>query len=114
VKRILIAIMLAPIRLYQRWISPAIAPRCRYYPTCSAYAVEAIRELGPIRGTVLAGWRLLRCNPFSHGGVDELSDRRLFRSTLTRSERAHRPPQSSRTPRSHQPTAGGPGQTKLT
>jgi uncharacterized protein len=86
VKRILIAILLAPIRLYQRWISPAMAPRCRYYPTCSAYAVEAIRELGAIRGTVLAGWRLLRCNPFSHGGVDELCDRRLFRNTSTRSK----------------------------
>jgi uncharacterized protein len=86
VKRVLIAILLAAIRLYQRWISPAMAPRCRYYPTCSAYAVEAIRELGPTRGTVLAGWRLLRCNPFSHGGVDELCDRRLFRNTPTRSK----------------------------
>jgi uncharacterized protein len=91
VKRILTALLLAPIRLYQRWISPALAPRCRYYPTCSAYAVEAIRELGPVRGTILAGWRLLRCNPFSHGGVDELSDRRLFRKTPTRSERTARP-----------------------
>jgi putative membrane protein insertion efficiency factor len=90
VKRLLTALLIAPIRLYQRWISPAFAPRCRYYPTCSAYAVEAIRELGPIRGLILAGWRLLRCNPFSHGGVDELSDRRLFRNTPTRSERAAR------------------------
>ncbi len=87
-KRIASAVLIAPIRLYQRWISPAFAPRCRYYPTCSAYAVEAIRELGPIRGLILAGWRLLRCNPFSHGGVDEISDRRLFRNTPTRSERA--------------------------
>jgi uncharacterized protein len=90
VKRPLAALLIAPIRLYQRWISPAIAPRCRYYPTCSAYAVEAIRELGPIRGLILAAWRLLRCNPFSHGGVDELSDRRLFRGTPTRSERRRR------------------------
>jgi putative membrane protein insertion efficiency factor len=79
VKRVLIAILIAPIRLYQRLISPAIGPRCRYYPTCSNYAVEAIRELGPIRGTILAGWRLLRCNPFSKGGIDEVSDRKLFR-----------------------------------
>ncbi|HSD25464.1 MAG TPA: membrane protein insertion efficiency factor YidD [Solirubrobacterales bacterium] len=94
-KRLVTALLIAPLRLYQRWISPAIAPRCRYYPTCSAYAVEAIRELGPIRGLILAGWRLLRCNPFSHGGVDELSDRRLFRNTPTRSERRdhqHPPP----------------------
>jgi uncharacterized protein len=87
VKRLLITVLVAPIRAYQRWVSPAMAPRCRYYPTCSAYAVEAIRELGPVRGLILAGWRLLRCNPFSHGGVDELSDRRLFRNTPTRSER---------------------------
>ena len=49
-KRFLSALLIAPIRLYQRLISPAIAPRCRYYPTCSNYAVQAIRELGPIRG----------------------------------------------------------------
>jgi len=91
VKRLATALLLAPIRAYQRWVSPAFAPRCRYYPTCSNYAVEAIRELGPLRGTILAGWRLLRCNPFSHGGVDELADRRLFRGTLTRSERRPRP-----------------------
>jgi uncharacterized protein len=90
VKRFFTALLVAPIRLYRRWVSPAFAPRCRYYPTCSAYAVEAIRELGPIRGLILAGWRLLRCNPFSPGGVDELSDRRLFRNTPTRSERARR------------------------
>jgi hypothetical protein len=85
VKRVLSALLLAPIRLYQRLISPAIAPRCRYYPTCSNYAVQAIRELGPIRGTILAGWRVLRCNPWSPGGVDELSDRTLFRNTELRS-----------------------------
>lgn len=84
-KRLAAAILIAPIRFYQRFISPAFAPRCRYYPTCSSYAVEALRELGPVRGSILAGWRLLRCNPFSHGGVDELSDRRLFRDTPTRS-----------------------------
>lgn len=90
-KRVATALLLAPIRAYQRWISPAFAPRCRYYPTCSNYAAEAIRELGPIRGLILAGWRLLRCNPFSHGGVDELEDRKLFRNTSTRSERHARP-----------------------
>lgn len=87
-KRFLAALLIAPIRLYQRFISPAFAPRCRYYPTCSEYAVQSIRELGPVRGSILASWRLLRCNPFSHGGVDELSDRKLFRGTKTRSERS--------------------------
>jgi putative membrane protein insertion efficiency factor len=87
VKRFLAAVLIAPIRAYQRFISPGFAPRCRYYPTCSEYAVQSIRELGPIRGSILAGWRLLRCNPFSHGGVDEVSDRKLFRKVRTRSER---------------------------
>jgi putative membrane protein insertion efficiency factor len=88
VKRLISAILIAPIRAYQRFVSPAFAPRCRYYPTCSEYAVQSIRELGPIRGSILAGWRLLRCNPFSHGGIDEISDRKLFRNVQTRSERA--------------------------
>jgi putative membrane protein insertion efficiency factor len=101
VKRWLSALLIAPIRLYQRWISPAIAPRCRYYPTCSDYAVQSIRELGPIRGPILAAWRLLRCNPFSKGGIDELSDRRLFRNTPTRSERRRGTPASARTGTRH-------------
>jgi uncharacterized protein len=91
VKRLFTAMLIAPISAYQRWISPALGPRCRYYPSCSNYAIEAITELGPIRGAILAGWRLLRCNPFSKGGFDELADRRLFRNTPTRSERLRRP-----------------------
>jgi putative membrane protein insertion efficiency factor len=71
----------APIRFYQRWISPAIPARCRYYPSCSHYAVQAIRRYGVLRGLVLAGWRLLRCNPWSHGGVDHPEDQTLFRTT---------------------------------
>ena len=70
----------APIRLYQRVISPALPRRCKYEPTCSAYAVEAIRTQGAWRGVVLAVWRLLRCNPFSHGGYDPVSEQKLFRS----------------------------------
>lgn len=80
-KRFLTRVLLAPIRAYQRWISPAFPRRCRYEPTCSAYATEAIRELGPIRGAILAVWRLLRCNPFSKGGIDDVADRKLFRDT---------------------------------
>jgi putative membrane protein insertion efficiency factor len=79
VKRSLFAVVLAPIRLYQRWISPALPRRCKYEPTCSAYAVEAIRELGVVRGTILAAWRLARCNPFSHGGYDPVQAQTLFR-----------------------------------
>jgi putative membrane protein insertion efficiency factor len=69
----------APIRLYQRTVSPMLGRRCKYHPTCSAYAVDAIREFGVLRGIVLACWRLLRCNPWSHGGVDYARDQRLFR-----------------------------------
>jgi putative membrane protein insertion efficiency factor len=72
-------VFVAPIRLYQRFISPALPSRCRYHPSCSAYAVEAVRTYGVLRGTVLAAWRLLRCNPFSAGGVDHVSSQRLFR-----------------------------------
>ena len=64
---------------YQRFISPAVPRRCRYEPTCSAYTAQAIRELGPVRGVIVGGWRLLRCNPFSKGGIDDLADRTLFR-----------------------------------
>ena len=73
------AVLTAPIRLYQRFVSPAIPRRCKYEPTCSAYAAEALRVYGPIRGTILAVWRLLRCNPFSHGGYDPVKAQRLFR-----------------------------------
>ena len=72
-------IFVAPIRFYHRVISPGLPPRCKYHPSCSAYAVEAIRSFGPLRGMVLAAWRLLRCNPFSHGGHDPVADQQVFR-----------------------------------
>ena len=72
-------ILVAPIRLYQRAISPALPSRCKYHPSCSEYAVQAVRRYGVLRGVVLAGWRLLRCNPWSHGGVDFVEDQTLFR-----------------------------------
>lgn len=74
------AVLIAPIRAYQRVISPLFPRRCKYHPTCSQYAVDAIREFGPARGVVLAGWRLLRCNPWSHGGVDYAHDQTVFRA----------------------------------
>jgi putative membrane protein insertion efficiency factor len=80
VKRLLTDLFLVPLHVYRRWISPALPRRCKYHPTCSAYAEQAIRELGIVRGTIVAGWRLLRCNPFSNGGYDPLEDRKLFRS----------------------------------
>ena len=73
-------LLVAPIRLYQRAISPALPSRCKYHPSCSQYAVDAVRRYGVLRGIALAGWRLLRCNPWSHGGVDFVEDQTLFRT----------------------------------
>lgn len=67
-----------PVLGYRRLLSPALPRRCRYEPTCSRYALEAIQEYGVLRGLVLATWRLLRCNPFSHGGYDPVQEQRLF------------------------------------
>jgi putative membrane protein insertion efficiency factor len=67
--------LLALIGAYRRWISPSMARRCRYEPSCSAYAAESIKRFGALRGTLLAGWRILRCNPFSHGGFDPVPER---------------------------------------
>ena len=74
------AVLIAPIRAYQKVISPMFPRRCKYHPTCSQYAVDAIREFGVARGMVLASWRLLRCNPWSHGGVDYAHDQTVFRT----------------------------------
>jgi putative membrane protein insertion efficiency factor len=71
--------LLGLISAYRRWISPAIGRRCKYEPSCSVYAINAIRRFGPLRGSVLAGWRLLRCNPFSHGGFDPVPERFTLR-----------------------------------
>jgi putative membrane protein insertion efficiency factor len=71
---------LAPIRLYQRLISPLLPRRCKFEPTCSHYAVDAVERYGILRGVVLAVWRVLRCNPWSHGGWDPVEDQRLFRT----------------------------------
>ncbi len=73
-------IAVAPIRFYRSAISPGLPRRCKYHPSCSAYAVEAVRRHGVLRGGVLAAWRLIRCNPWSHGGVDFVEDQTLFRS----------------------------------
>ena len=72
-------IAVLPIRIYQRVFSPAFGSRCKYYPSCSEYAAQAIDRFGILRGLVLAGWRLLRCNPWSHGGFDPVEQQRLFK-----------------------------------
>ena len=74
------SLAVSPVRLYQRVISPALPKRCKYHPSCSQYAVTAIRRYGILRGLILSAWRLLRCNPWSHGGVDFVEDQKLFRT----------------------------------
>jgi uncharacterized protein len=73
-------LLIAPVRGYQRFISPALPRRCKYHPSCSEYAVQAIRTYGLLRGLVLAAWRLLRCNPWSHGGLDPIEAQTIFRT----------------------------------
>lgn len=73
-----VRVVQAPIAAYRRVISPVLPRRCKYEPTCAAYAVQALQEFGILRGLVLAAWRVLRCNPFSHGGYDPVEDQRLF------------------------------------
>lgn len=68
-------ILMAMIRFYQRYLSPLKrSGTCKYLPTCSEYAVQAIEKHGALKGTVMAVWRILRCNPFSEGGIDPVPD----------------------------------------
>jgi putative membrane protein insertion efficiency factor len=69
-----------PVHAYRAVVSPLLGPRCKYHPTCSRYALDAIQEVGVVRGLILAAWRLLRCNPWSHGGVDHIHERRIFKA----------------------------------
>ena len=70
VSKMLVWLLVMPIRFYQRYISPHTPPACRFTPTCSQYAVEALRKHGPIKGLWLAVWRILRCNPWGGSGYD--------------------------------------------
>lgn len=69
-------ILISGIRFYQIAISPLFPASCRYYPTCSHYAVEAVERFGPLYGSYLAARRILRCHPFCKGGYDPVPERR--------------------------------------
>jgi uncharacterized protein len=86
-------VLLQPIRAYQRWISPALPPSCRFYPSCSAYAVEALQVHGALKGSWLALRRLLRCGPWHPGGLDPVPPRRT----------GGREPSQTLTPAHHSP-----------
>jgi len=70
-------VLTLPIKAYQKYISPFFAPRCKYYPSCSTYTELAITEFG-IKGLFMGIYRFVRCNPFSHGGVDYPSKKAVF------------------------------------
>ena len=69
-KKVISALLIIPIRFYQYCISPLLPPSCKYVPTCSQYAIEALRKHGPIKGLWLAVKRILRCAPWGPGGYD--------------------------------------------
>lgn len=71
-------ILILLIRFYQKFLSPMKSVHCPYIPTCSQYGLEAIEKHGAIKGSILACWRILRCNPFSHGGIDPVPDEFLI------------------------------------
>ncbi|MBX2881896.1 MAG: membrane protein insertion efficiency factor YidD [Granulosicoccus sp.] len=73
--------LLRLIAFYQRWVSPFFLPRCRFVPSCSNYAMEAIEKHGAGRGTLMAVWRVCRCNPCNPGGYDPVSEPADFEST---------------------------------
>ena len=62
------------VKFYRKFISPLLPDSCRYYPSCSQYSIEALQKHGAFKGSILSSWRILRCNPFSRGGVDEVPE----------------------------------------
>ena len=74
-------LLILPIKFYKRFISPLFPARCRFYPSCSTYALTAVQRFGFVKGGILAAWRLLRCNPFNIGGEDYVPEEfHIFRS----------------------------------
>ncbi len=73
-----------PIRAYKKYISPLLGHHCRYWPTCSEYAIEAIEVHGVLKGLLLASWRILRCNPWSKGGYDPVPEKGRWRNAPDR------------------------------
>jgi putative membrane protein insertion efficiency factor len=76
VRNPLVWVLVGAIRLYQQFLSPLLGQNCRFHPSCSQYAIEALREHGLLRGSALAAWRILRCQPFCRGGHDPVPPRR--------------------------------------
>ncbi|QOR70757.1 membrane protein insertion efficiency factor YidD [Ruania alkalisoli] len=104
--RPLTTVLVGAVRGYQLIVSPWFAPTCRYYPSCSAYAIGALRRHGPVKGVLLSAWRLVRCNPWSHGGVDPVPEHGRWRALTpeqaeVRAESAKAVPSTSDVPIQH-------------
>jgi uncharacterized protein len=97
------ALFIGAIRAYQVFVSPGLPGRCKYYPSCSHYAIDAIRDYGAARGSILAAWRILRCNPLSNGGYDPVSRQKLFATRCSHGDITH--PDAAHT---HGAAAGSP------
>lgn len=78
--RVLVLLVLLPIRVYQKFISPLFGPTCRYYPSCSQYAARAITTHGAVKGILLSAGRILRCHPWAAGGVDLVPEHGTWRN----------------------------------
>jgi putative membrane protein insertion efficiency factor len=83
-------ILLLLVKFYRKYISPLKPPCCKYYPTCSTYALTALEKHGAVKGSILAAWRLARCNPFSMGGVDHVPDRFYLYTLKGRNKKQYR------------------------
>ncbi|MCY4329185.1 MAG: membrane protein insertion efficiency factor YidD [Endozoicomonadaceae bacterium] len=89
IKRPLRMMVFFIIRVYQCLISPLLGPRCRFYPSCSNYAIEAINRYGLLKGSYLSLWRILRCHPFCAGGFDPVPPEDRTKASLTKHHTAH-------------------------
>ena len=99
------ALLVLPIRFYRRWISPALGQHCRFAPSCSAYAVEALQTHGALRGSWLALRRIGRCHPWNPGGHDPVPPRRAASATMSATAPTPTGPTGRTRPRSR---AGAP------
>jgi uncharacterized protein len=77
-------VVLGVVQVYRHTVGPMFAGRCRFYPSCSNYALGAVRTHGAFKGSVLAAWRLLRCSPLTEGGIDPVPDRGRWRPAADR------------------------------
>lgn len=75
------------IKFYRKFVSPLKQPCCKYYPTCSKYALDALKKHGFIKGSILCVWRILRCNPYSNGGVDYVPEKFYLYTLKSRAKR---------------------------